>query len=109
VNVIGACFVLQAISGKVDGYDAADLRVLLDRAALSAARRAIDQPQSSQPSAAEQAAGRQVSDPLANGHAEPPHGALQARAGALQGFSPAALPVRQSILRTILADLGPWI
>lgn len=30
---------MQAIAAQVDGYDAADLRVLLDRAALAAARR----------------------------------------------------------------------
>ena len=32
---------VQAIAAKVDGYDAADLRVLLDRAALAAARRGL--------------------------------------------------------------------
>ena len=34
-----ACDRAQAIAAQVDGYDAADLRVLLDRAALAAARR----------------------------------------------------------------------
>ena len=57
----------------MDGYDAADLRVLLDRAALSAARHAIDQP-----AAIRQANNRQLAPPLPNGHAEPTIGPAEA-------------------------------
>ena len=103
---VSAYSALQAISGKVDGFDAADLRVLLDRAALSAARRAIDQPQLS---AGQQAAGSQVSQPPANGHTEPPNGALQALAGAPYGLPPAALPVHITVLRTESAGLDSKI
>ena len=56
---------------KVDGYDAADLRVLLDRAALSAARRAFDRPDITAPDSGQQKR-LQLSSPSANGHLTPP-------------------------------------
>ena len=75
--MLAAHAALQAISGKVDGYNMADLRVLLDRAALSAARRAIHHK-----SAVGRPSGRELSRPLSNGYVEPPDGPLPLSAGA---------------------------
>ena len=66
---------------KVDGYDAADLRVLLDRAALSAARRALEQPAVAEPANGD-VKRLQMNTPLANGHSPTPAAAFPAILGA---------------------------
>ena len=90
---------VQAIAAKVDGYNAADLRVLLDRAALAAARRGLAEASRAPHSrAAQQSPALVAAGWPADGvsRASPPEQMRQLRitgadlSTALQGFTPSA-------------------
>lgn len=85
---------MQALADSADGYDAADLRVLVDRALHIAARRQLGTQQQQQHAAAPAGIGQQRSQLTTAGSSQPKSYQLAVTAADLaaaqQGFQPAA-------------------